>query len=108
MKTKINKFNLSLMIISWVVTIWGIIAEKLAYKSSLNNTTKFWLSMTVPVSSSIISFMQSIKFGMEIKEVQVSKKLSLSHDFGNELVISNNNNNNNVITSSVIEKFGGR
>ena len=98
MKTKINKFNLSLMIISWVVTIWGIIAEKLAYKSSLNNTTKFWLSMTVPVSSSIISFMQSIKFGMEIKEVQVSKKLSLN----------NNNNNNNVITSSVIEKFGGR
>ena len=53
MKTKINKFNLSLMIISWVVTIWGIIAEKLAYKSSLNNTTKFWLSMTVPVSSLI-------------------------------------------------------
>lgn len=114
MKTKINKLNLSLMIISWIITVWGIIAEKLSStESTLNNKTKFWLSMTVPISTSIISFIESIKVGMDIKEVQVSKKLSLnnlnntiihnmtinndypelpkSYDFGNGLVISNVN-----------------
>lgn len=114
MKTKINKLNFSLMIISWIITVWGIIAEKLSSsESTLNNKTKFWLSMTVPISTSIISFIESIQVGMDIKEVQVSKKLSLnnlnntiihnmtinndypelpkSYDFGNGLVISNVN-----------------
>ena len=122
MKTKINKLNLSLMIISWVITVWGIIAEKLSSsESTLNNKTKFWLSMTVPISTSIISFIESIQVGMDIKEVQVSKKLSLnnlnntiihnmtinndypelpkSYDFGNGLVISNVNND--VVISDI-------
>lgn len=122
MKTKINKLNFSLMIISWVITVWGIIAEKLSSsESTLNNKTKFWLSMTVPISTSIISFIESIQVGMDIKEVQVSKKLSLnnlnntiihnmtinndypelpkSYDFGNGLVISNVNND--VVVSDI-------
>ena len=80
MKTKIDKLNLALMIISWIITVWGIIAENLSSTDSrLDPKIKFWISMTVPISTSILSFIESIQVGMDVREVQVARKLELQN-----------------------------
>lgn len=114
MKTKIDKLNLALMIISWIITVWGIIAENLASaESSLDPKIKFWLSMTVPISTSILSFIESIQVGMDVREVQVARKLELqnlnntvihnltinepkSFDFGNGMGFGKPDNDNGI------------
>lgn len=114
MKTKIDKLNLALMIISWIITVWGIIAENLAsVDSSIDPKIKFWLSMTVPISTSILSFIESIQVGMDVREVQVARKLELqnlnntvihnltinepkSFDFGNGMGFGKPNNDNGI------------
>ena len=114
MKTKIDKLNLALMIISWIITVWGIIAENLSSTdSSLDPKIKFWISMTVPISTSILSFIESIQVGMDVREVQVARKLELqnlnntvihnltinepkSFDFGNGMGFGKSNNDNGI------------
>ena len=114
MKTKIDKLNLALMIISWIITVWGIIAENLSSTDSrLDPKIKFWISMTVPISTSILSFIESIQVGMDVREVQVARKLELqnlnntvihnltinepkSFDFGNGMGFGKSNNDNGI------------
>lgn len=102
------------MIISWIITVWGIIAENLSSTdSSLDPKIKFWISMTVPISTSILSFIESIQVGMDVREVQVARKLELqnlnntvihnltinepkSFDFGNGMGFGKSNNDNGI------------
>ena len=119
MKTKIDKLNLALMIISWIITVWGIIAENLSSTdSSLDPKIKFWISMTVPISTSILSFIESIQVGMDVREVQVARKLELqnlnntvihnltinepkSFDFGNGMGFGKSNNDIRISIKSI-------
>lgn len=73
-KKKISKVNVITVVFLWLITAWGIIAEKLTDDENiyLSDSTKFWIGITIPVSTSLVAVIKSIQVGMEIKSIHVN------------------------------------
>lgn len=64
---KIDKIDLIMLILSWVVSAWSVLAERLIDQSNeyVSARSKFWIGVTIPVCTSAIALIETIQVGME-------------------------------------------
>lgn len=64
---KIDKIDLIMLILSWAVSAWSVLAERLIDQSNeyVSDRGKFWIGVTIPVCTSAIALIETIQVGME-------------------------------------------
>lgn len=75
-KSQISKIDVTLLVILWVITAWGIVAERLASDENIymSESAKFYISISIPIGTSAAALMKSIQVGMEIKSDHVAER----------------------------------
>ena len=64
---KIDKIDLIMLILSWAVSAWAVLAERLIDQTNeyVSDRGKFWIGVTIPVCTSAIALIETIQVGME-------------------------------------------
>lgn len=75
-KSLISKIDITLLVVLWVITGWGVVAERLSSDDNLymSDSAKFYISISIPLSTSAAAIIKSIQVGMEIKSDRIAAR----------------------------------
>ena len=64
---KIDRIDVFMMILLWVVSAWAIVAERLCDEKNeyVSDESKFWIALTIPIATSATALLETIQVGME-------------------------------------------
>lgn len=74
--SSISKVDVALMVFFWLISTWGYVAQYLISdeEDHISKDAKYWVGMTIPISTSLAALFKSIQVGMEVKEDRIIKK----------------------------------
>ena len=63
----IDRLDVILLAILWVITAWSVIADRLCDEKTtvVSDNAKFWIGLTVPICTATTACIKSIQVGME-------------------------------------------
>lgn len=87
--SKISKVDVILMIFFWMISAWGYVAQHLIDDDDgrISEDAKYWIGMTIPITTSLAALFKSIQVGMEIKDDHVLRR-SLRNTVTNNININ--------------------
>lgn len=87
--SKISKVDVVLMVFFWLISAWGYVAQHLIddNTSRISDDAKYWIGMTIPITTSLAALFKSIQVGMEIKDDHISRR-SLRNTVTNNININ--------------------
>ena len=105
----VDKIDLILMIILWVLSVWSIIADRISDPDldMINPTARFWIGLTIPICATTSALIESIQVGIEKHEenefkkgiIEMTTKMPRNITTNNINVSSSNPNNTQTIAS---------
>lgn len=106
---KVNKIDIALMVILWVLSVWSIIADRISDPEleMVSSTARFWIGLTVPICATTSALIESIQVGIdkykenEFKKglLQMTTKIPKKVTTNNINISSSNPNNIQTIAS---------
>lgn len=87
--SKISKVDVMLMIFFWLISAWGYVAQHLIDDDDgrISEDAKYWIGMTIPITTSLAALFKSIQVGMEIKDDRITRR-SLRNTVTNNININ--------------------
>lgn len=91
---KVDKVDLSLMIILWALAVWSIIATRISdpKMEMLSPTAQFWIDLTIPICTTTSALIESIQVAIEKHDENEFKKGILEMTTKMPRTITNNIN----------------
>ena len=93
-RKNLSKIDVTMTACMLVITIWGYVAQYLIddEEGNISKRAKFWIGMTIPISTTIVSFIKSVQVGMEIKADHVDEGTGKYEHVANpHITIANSN-----------------
>lgn len=92
-RKNLSKIDVTMTAAMLLITIWGYVAQYLIddEEGNISKRAKFWIGMTIPISTTIVSFIKSVQVGMEIKADHVDEGTGKYEHVDQHITIANSN-----------------
>lgn len=88
--SNISKIDVALMIFFWLISTWGYVAQYLINdeEGHISDVARYWIGMTIPISTSTAALFKSIQVGMEIKTEHRERRIRAERNITNNFNIN--------------------
>ena len=79
----VSKIDIVLTVLFWVISTWGYVAQYLINDDGghISEDGKFWIGMTIPMATSLVTLFRSIQLGFEAKSDRAIRRTMIQNNY---------------------------